>query len=70
MKSDHLEMIRVTLDAAEQLPVARRVRVLRALAEICGDQEEQHSLRSQATSLDSADKLCREFKFSFIQKNS
>lgn len=70
MKSDLLEMMAVTLEAAEALPLARRVKVLRGLAAVTGDKHESAELLKQADLLAHSDALCREFKFSFIQKNS
>ena len=68
MKTNHLEMMRVVLEASEHLPTAQRIRVLRGLAEICGDRQEQDELHHLALSLEQADKNCREFNFSFVQK--
>jgi hypothetical protein len=69
MKTNHLEMMRVTLEASENLPAARRVKVLQGLADVCGDQIEAEKLRQQAAILAAADDLCREFNFNFVQTN-
>jgi hypothetical protein len=69
MKTNHLEMMRVTLEASEALPSARRAKVLLGLADVCGDQVEAEKLRQQAALLSAADDLCREFNFNFVQGN-
>lgn len=69
MKTNHLEMIRVTLEASEKLPAEQRSRVLLGVADICGDQTEAEKLRQQAALLQAAENLCREFNFSFVQNN-
>ena len=62
-------MIKTTLEASEHLPVARRVKVLRGLADVCGDSREAARLKDLADSLHIADANCREFNFKFVQSN-
>ena len=70
MVNPHLELIQFVLERAENEPVSRRARLLRALASICGDQKEQQQLGDLALHLERADALCREFNFSFVKKLS
>jgi hypothetical protein len=66
---DLAEVFRSALEHAEELPIHRRIHVYRGLAQICGDRREEERLNSLASVLMASEKLCREFKFSFRQKN-
>jgi hypothetical protein len=69
MQTDHFELMSFVLEASESLPLVRRVKVIRGLANLCGDPQEQASLLALAEQLKRSDELCREFNFSFIQKH-
>lgn len=69
MDTDLAELITFVMEASETLPLKRRARIISALAEVCGDPEEEKSLRQLAATLADADTLCRQFNFSFVQKN-
>lgn len=66
----HNELVAFVLDQAESVPIARRARLYRALADIVGVPEEADQLNTMAAALEQAEALCREFKFSFSQKLS
>lgn len=66
--NDREFLINFVLEKALAAPNAQRVRLYRALAVVCGDQQEGANLTALADSLEQTEKLCREFNFSFVQK--
>lgn len=69
MKSNVVELIDFVLEKSEEEPLRRREKLVRALSQVCGDEEEEKQLKELADNLDRTDRLCQEFKFNFIQKN-
>lgn len=65
--NDHEHLIQTLLDHAVDLPLHRRIRVYRALAEVVGKEAERVKLLEMAGQLKNADSLCRDFNFSFQQ---
>lgn len=63
--SNHNELLAFVLEASSTLPVGRRVRVLRGLAEVVGSSREQNQLNSLANDLETADRHLLEFSFNF-----
>lgn len=51
------------LEHAFEVPVSRRVRLYRGLAEFCANTQEAARLHLLADELERADRRCREFKF-------
>lgn len=68
MNDDVEQMMLFVMEQAEREPLARRVRIYRGLARLCGDAAEQKKLTALAMDLEKADSLCRELNFSFQQK--
>lgn len=55
---------------AQSLPVARRAKFYRGLAEFCGDKTEGAEFNQIAAELEAADRRCREFHFQFCKGGS
>ena len=66
---DLVEVFTTVLRLANETPLQRRARLYRGLAGICGDSQEEATLRAMADELTRADEHCRAFEFSFVQKN-
>ena len=67
MSNELRTVIEFCLEHAEEAPVHRRVSLYRGLAEFCGEPKRAAEFRSLATSLESADHRCREFRFNFTK---
>jgi hypothetical protein len=61
-------VISFVLEQADSQPIGRRAKIYRALSETCGEPVEQRQLAKLADDLESIDKACRQFEFSFNQK--
>lgn len=70
VNQDVVATLKVVLKVAENLAVRRRIQIYRGVADLCGDPEEQRELRKLASDLEASERLCREFRFRFIQKTS
>jgi hypothetical protein len=57
------EVMRRWLDQAPALPVSRRIKLYRGLAEFCGDPKDRQSFLQIASELEGAERHCREFVF-------
>ena len=68
--NSHAALVSFVLEKAASEPVPRRVELYRGLAIVCGDADDQKQLADLANQLENADKLCREFNFSFVQKQT
>jgi hypothetical protein len=67
--NDHLTLLNFVLEKALEAPNEKRIRIYRGLAAICGDEQEEANLKALAATLEKAERLCREFNFSFVQKH-
>lgn len=63
VQSNHVELVRFVFEAADSIPKARRVRVYRGLAEVCGDVTVRTQLLELASALENAELACNEFPF-------
>lgn len=62
-------IIEFCLSEVEGKNLQTRAAIYRALADICGDELEHKNLIRMARDLENADSVCRQFMFSFSQKN-
>lgn len=69
MTREVVQLIKFVLDAAVDQPVRKRMQLYRGLAEIIGEEKEARALLKLANDLEQSEALCREFAFSFSQKN-
>lgn len=67
--SAHKELVQFVLDQSLSLPVDKRVRIYKALANIAGDVNQCEVLLSLASKLSEAEENCRQFIFSFAQQS-
>lgn len=67
--NEHEQLIAYVLQHSANEPVRKRITLLRALASIAGDSKNEKTIRELALNLDRADRLCRDFEFSFVQKD-
>jgi len=65
-----LNVLNAALAHGDTLPVRKRAALYRDIAKVCGDEDEARELLQCAEELQSADKRCCEFNFSFSQKLS
>lgn len=63
-------IVSFVLEESQQKPVRDRVVLYRALAEICGDNEEAKALVQIANKFSAADLQYREFDFNFAAKKA
>jgi hypothetical protein len=66
--NNRVELIEFVLQEAEHQPVARRVKIYRGLAGICGDEMESRQLNMIADELDKTERRSAEFIFKFHQR--
>jgi hypothetical protein len=70
MDSPLNELLKFVVETADELPVRRRILVYRGLAAVCGDEDDMKRLHAMADALHQAEAICRDQKFSLIQKNT
>jgi hypothetical protein len=58
-----------TMEHAAQDSVPNRIKIYRALSDICGSEEESNQLKQLANELEASDNRCREFAFIMANKN-
>ncbi len=68
--TDHQALLKFVLERSATEPVWHRIKILRGLAAICGDSNEESQLNQLAGQLETADQHCAAFKFSFVKKTS
>lgn len=68
---DRSELIRFVVEALEHEAVSpmRRIRIMRGLAFVCGDEKEQKRLLDAVRFLTAGEEFYRDFNFDFMRKN-
>lgn len=70
MENDFIFLMQFVLEQAENQPDKARARIYRGRGRICGDPEWQNKLESLADSVQRADELYLDLKFSFVQDDA